>query len=145
MRKKIGAFRAKMTKKFSTFLPICQNFRKNPFFSPKLSLVWLLNVKMRGLSVPKMCQDLSVTKSLLKIIGGHWVKDGQTPGVKMGVFRWKWAKKKVKGLFGGTWHCFFSKFLMGGLKIFGWVPDGTKLDGGGGLVKKILLKPKLPT
>ena len=42
---------------------------------------------------------------------------------------------------------FFSKFLMGGgLKIFGprRSPTGTKSDGGG-LAKKIWLKPKLPT
>ena len=42
---------------------------------------------------------------------------------------------------------FFSKFLMGGLKIFGphRSPTGTKSDGGRGLTKKIRLKPKLPT
>ena len=39
---------------------------------------------------------------------------------------------------------FFSKFLMGGLKIFGPRPTGTKSDGGGDLRKKIRLKPKLP-
>ena len=41
---------------------------------------------------------------------------------------------------------FFSKFLMGGLKIFRprRSPTGTKSDGGG-LAKKIWLKPKLPT
>ena len=43
---------------------------------------------------------------------------------------------------------FFSKFLMGGLKIFGprRSPTEMKSDGGGGgLAKKIRLKPKLPT
>ena len=48
----------------------------------------------------------------------------------------------------GRCQGFFSKFLMGGgLKIFGprRSPTGTKSDGGGGLAKKIRLKPKMPT
>ena len=41
------------------------------------------------------------------------------------------------------WQGFFSKFLMGGTQNFRSlsVPDGTKSDGGG-LAKKIRLKPK---
>ena len=39
---------------------------------------------------------------------------------------------------------FFSKFLMGGLKIFGpcWSPTGTKSDGGAGICEKNLTKAK---
>ena len=98
MHQKIGTFRAKMSKNFSTFRQICQAFWKNQFFCWKLSLVWLLNAKMRGLWVTKMCQGLSVTRSLLKI-GGHWVKVDKKWGSfsesaqkKVGSFWWHMAR-----------------------------------------------------
>ena len=98
MHKKIGAFRAKMAKNFSTFRQICQNFRKNPICCRKLSLVWLLHAKIRDLWMTKMCQGLSVTRSLLKI-GGHWVKVGKNRGSfgeserkKVGTFSWYMAR-----------------------------------------------------
>ena len=43
----------------------------------------------------KMCQGLSVTRSLLKI-GGHWVKVGKNGGLSVKASEKKW------GLFGGT-------------------------------------------
>ena len=39
MYQKIGAFKTKMAKNFSTFRQICRHFRKIQFFCRKLSLV----------------------------------------------------------------------------------------------------------
>ena len=74
------------------FLNITSNlskFSKNQFFfCGKLSLIWLLNAKMRGLWVTKMCQGFSVTGSLSKI-WCHWVKVGKNGGLSV-----KASKKK---------------------------------------------------
>ena len=83
MHQKIGAFRAKMAQNLKHFLKYVKIF-ENQIFCQKLSHVWLLNTKMRGLWVTKMCQGLSVTRSLLKI-GGHWVKVGKNGGLSVNV------------------------------------------------------------
>ena len=46
----------------------------------------------------KMCQGLSVTRSLLKI-GGHWVKVGKNKGLLVKV-----SKKKKKKIGSFWWH-----------------------------------------
>ena len=51
-------------------------------------------------------------------------------------------------LLGAGLQGFFSKFLMGGGTRNFWspsVPDGDVVGWGGGLMKKIRMKPKLPT
>ena len=81
-------FRGKNGHKFLNILSKLSKISKNHFFCRKLSLVCLLNAKMRGLWVTKICQGLSRTRTLFKI-GGHWVKVGE----KVGVCRWKRAIK----------------------------------------------------
>ena len=78
--KKIGVFRAKMAKNFSTFRKICHEMQKWGVFE------WQRCVRVFR------CQ-----RSLLTI-GGHWVKGGKNGGLSVKV------SEKKYGLFGGTWR-----------------------------------------
>ena len=81
MHQKIGAFRAwKWAKISQHFVKFVEIFKKSNFLAENCHLT--IKCKNGGLWVSKMCQGLSVTRSLLKI-GGHWVKVGKNGGLSV--------------------------------------------------------------